>query len=114
MDGGTVGGAERGQLAVAVPRRGVGLEAEVLEDGIEAIDPVLSREPEASAYRVLASLFKAADRTDEQLAALEKAAKLEAFFENIRRAVLLQSTLVYHSLSTPAPPAITKPSRAIS
>ena len=51
-------------------------EAGVLEDGIAAIDPVLSREPEASAYRVLASLFKAADRTDEQLAALEKAAKL--------------------------------------
>jgi len=51
-------------------------DASWIEDGIDVIEPVLARAPEASTYRILASLNEAAGRTEERLAALQQAAEL--------------------------------------
>ncbi len=50
-----------------------------------------------------AALEQQASRSHEQVVT-EKAEQIRGFFESIRRAVLLESTLIVHGLSTKAPP----------
>ncbi len=84
-----------GISAVVLMRQSGALQQELLAKSTETGERT-SRQSETA-------LQRQASQSHRQVVA-EKAIQIEAFFENIRRAVLLESTLIVHGLSTELPP----------